>query len=74
MESNDPANDRLVRIETALMHLTHDVETMQQAIIAQQREVDALRRTLDRVQAGREREEGLLPESRDPESERPPHY
>jgi uncharacterized coiled-coil protein SlyX len=74
MQPIDPANDRLVRIESALMHLSHDVEAMHQAIISQQREVDAIRRTLDRLQERWDREEGLLPEVRDPAAEKPPHY
>ena len=44
MSSNDLPSDRIIEIESALMHLTHDVEAMQQAIVRQQREVDAIRR------------------------------
>jgi uncharacterized coiled-coil protein SlyX len=72
--SGDQQADRLVRIESALMHLSHDVEAMHEAIISQQREIDGLRRTLERLQSILEREVGLTPEVRDPAAERPPHY
>jgi uncharacterized coiled-coil protein SlyX len=74
MSSNDLPSDRIIEIESALMHLTHDVEAMQQAIVRQQREVDAIRRTLERLQAAWEGDEGLAPETRDPAAEKPPHY
>jgi uncharacterized coiled-coil protein SlyX len=74
MQPSDPATERLVRIESALMHLSHDVEAMHQALVAQQRDVDVLRQKLERLQAVWEREEGLSPEVRDPAAEKPPHY
>jgi hypothetical protein len=70
----DPQADRLVRIESALMHLSRDAEAMHDAIICQQREIDGLRRTLERLQSMWEREVGLTPEVRDPAAEKPPHY
>lgn len=73
-QAGDLPADRLVRIESALMHLSHDVEAMHEAIIGQQREIDGLRRTLERVQSIWEREVGLTPEVRDPAAEKPPHY
>jgi uncharacterized coiled-coil protein SlyX len=74
MQPTDAATDRLVRIESALMHLVHDVEAMHQALVAQNREVDAVRRALERLQAAWERDEELSPETRDPAAEKPPHY
>jgi uncharacterized coiled-coil protein SlyX len=73
-QSGDVPVDRLVRIESALMHLSHDVEAMHETIISQQREIDGLRRTLERLQSILEREVGLTPEVRDPAAEKPPHY
>jgi|HubBroStandDraft_4_1064222.scaffolds.fasta_scaffold635188_2 uncharacterized coiled-coil protein SlyX len=72
--SGDLPADRLVRIESALMHLSHDVEAMHGAIVSQQREIDGLRRTLEKLQSMWEREVGLTPEIRDPAAEKPPHY
>jgi uncharacterized coiled-coil protein SlyX len=73
-QSGDLAADRLERIESALMHLSHDVEAMHQAMLGQQREIDGLRRTVERLQSLWEREEGLTPEVRDAAAEKPPHY
>jgi uncharacterized coiled-coil protein SlyX len=72
--SGDLQADRLVRIESAFMHLSHDVEAMHEALIGQQREIDGLRRTLERLQSTWEREVRLNPEVRDPAAEKPPHY
>jgi len=74
MPPTDLPSDRIIQIESALMHLAHDVEAMQQAIVSQQREVDTIRRALESLQAVWEREEGLTPETRDPAAEKPPHY
>jgi uncharacterized coiled-coil protein SlyX len=74
MPPSDPPPDRMIQIESALMHLAHDVEAMQQAIVGQQREVDAIRRVLERLQAAWDREEGLSQETSDPAAEKPPHY
>jgi uncharacterized coiled-coil protein SlyX len=72
--SDESQSDRLVRIESALMHLSHDVEAMHEAIVSQQHEIDGLRRTLEKLQSIWEREVGLTPEIRDPAAEKPPHY
>ena len=69
-------HERLVRIETTLMHLDHDVRQMHEAILAQQRELDSLRRTVERFEVALERQgqPGIEPEVRDPAAEKPPHY
>jgi SlyX protein len=76
MDPTDSVNDRLIRLESALMHLGHDVEQMHQAILAQQRELEAFRRVIERLEAATEHEDRLAPEStvRDPAAEKPPHY
>jgi uncharacterized coiled-coil protein SlyX len=74
MQPTDPNLDRLVQIESTMMHLAHDVEAMHQALVAQQREMDAIRRLLERLQSMWEREERHSPETRDPAAEKPPHY
>lgn len=73
-ETTDPINDRLIRLESALMHVEHDFGLMHQAILAQQREIDAIRRILERFEAVIEREGRLASEVRDPAAEKPPHY
>jgi len=73
-ESSSADNDRIVRIETALMHVEHDVEQLHQALVAQQREIESFRRILERIEAALDREAGLPSEVRDPLAEKPPHY
>ena len=74
MGPTDATNDRLIRVESALMHIEHDLGQMHQAILAQQREIDAIRRILERFETAIEREAQLSSEVRDPASEKPPHY
>jgi uncharacterized coiled-coil protein SlyX len=74
MQPTEPMADRLMRLESALMHVEHDVEQMHQAIVLQQREIDMLHRALERFEATFERQERLSPEIRDPAAEKPPHY
>ena len=71
--SDRTADDRLTAIETALMHLQHDVEQVHEALVGQRRDLEdlrtgivGLRGRIDRMEAG--------PEDRDPTLERPPHY
>lgn len=66
--------DRIVHIETALMHLEHDVEQLHQALVIQQREIDGIRRILERIEATLDRDAGMPSEVRDPLAEKPPHY
>ena len=67
------ANDRLVKLETAVAHLQHDLEQMHQALVSLHSE---LRGSRDQL-ATFERRLLLLsevPEIRSPQEERPPHY
>jgi uncharacterized coiled-coil protein SlyX len=75
----DPADafsDRFVRLESALMHLTHDFEQMHQVLLAQQRDIQALQGTIEHLQSALD--ERIAPSSgsevRDPLAEKPPHY
>ena len=71
-QPSQPMDERLVRLETAVMHAEHQLDELQQALFAQQREIDDLRRALARFQETWEAPE--LPEIRDPAAEKPPHY
>ncbi len=73
MNDDASSNPRLTAIETLLMHVQHEVEQMNSAILSQQRELDALRKDIDAVRGHVERLE-VGPESRDPKLEKPPHY
>ncbi|MFN0195131.1 MAG: SlyX family protein, partial [Planctomycetaceae bacterium] len=65
--------DRFVRLETLCAHMQHDVEQMHQVLLAVQNDMKTLRLQLNRIQsqvADAQDGEG----TRDPQSERPPHY
>jgi uncharacterized coiled-coil protein SlyX len=67
-------DERLVRVETALMQLEHDVEQLNESLVAQHRSLEALRVAVERLEWRLDREGSSPPETRDPEAERPPHY
>lgn len=71
--SDDRAADRLTAIESALMHLQHDVQQLHEALVGYRRDLEALRSDIGLV---RRRVEQLEtgPEVRDPKLEKPPHY
>ena len=71
--SSDRLNDRLVHLESLLAHLQHESEQMHEVILAQQKEIDSLRRDVKRLEARFDRT-AEEPERHDPIDERPPHY
>jgi SlyX protein len=72
MERIDSLSDRLVRVETTLMHLEHDFEQLHEVVLSQNRQVEDLRRSLERLQSLLDQEGPS--EVRDPAAEKPPHY
>jgi uncharacterized coiled-coil protein SlyX len=74
MQPENSADERLVHLETALMQLEHDVEQLNQSLVAQDRALEALRVVVERLEWRLDRESPAPPETRDPEAERPPHY
>jgi uncharacterized coiled-coil protein SlyX len=74
MQPNNPLNDRLVRLETSILQLEHDVEQLNESLVAQHRAIEALRVAVERLEWRLDREGAARPETRDPEEERPPHY
>ncbi len=71
MSASPPDSDRLANIEILLSHLQHDVDKLNEALIAQQTEIREVRRSLRRVESEVDLM-GQLPS--DPLDERPPHY
>lgn len=63
----------LERLESLLMHLQHDFETLNAVVLDQQRQLTRLQQVLTRVD-DRLNRLSLDEEQRDPEAERPPHY
>ncbi len=65
--------EQLVRIESALAHLQHDVEELNKSLTEHFRRLQSFEQRFTRI----EHELVVLqegPEGRDAESERPPHY
>ncbi len=65
---SDPVDKRLTEVEIKLTLQESLLETLNQVVIAQRREIDALR---DQVQSFEQLMEGL---NENPANERPPHY
>lgn len=69
----DSQEQRLVELESLVMHLQNDLEQMHQVILQQQKELEALRRQIEKLEGRVEiAEQG--PEERDPLQELPPHF
>ena len=73
MSTPDGMQERIIELETAIAHIQHDFEQLNEMVVRQQTELADLRRLIGRLEGELERfSEG--PEKRDPLSERPPHY
>ena len=58
-------------MEAALAHTQHDLDQLNEALLAQKAQIDELRRQVEKLQSLVE----TLPEQpQDVEAERPPHY
>jgi uncharacterized coiled-coil protein SlyX len=74
MQPGNSLEDRLIRLETSMMQLEHDVEQLNESLVAQHRTLEALRVVVERLEWKLDRENPGPSETRDPEAERPPHY
>lgn len=63
---------RITEMEMGLTHLQRDFESLNEVMLAQQKIVESLQRTVERMQS--QMESVSDPEVRDAESEKPPHY
>lgn len=70
MEPNE--QDRLTQVESALMHLQHDFESLNDTLLYQQKLINELRKSVEKLTSVVENLDG--DEQRDPGEERPPHY
>ena len=73
MASGDPLEERLIRIESALAHLQHDIESLNNSLSLQFRRLQGFEARFVRIEQELE-SFAEPPEVRDPEAERPPHY
>lgn len=65
--------DRVVELETLVMHLQQDLATLNGVVIDQQKQLDSLTKRITKIDV-RVARLGDDDESRDPLDERPPHY
>ncbi|MEZ6125963.1 MAG: SlyX family protein [Planctomycetaceae bacterium] len=65
--------ERLVRLESVLAHLQHDIDSLNQALTEHFRSLQAFETRFARIEHDLQ---SLTedPETRDPGAERPPHY
>lgn len=66
-------DDRIIQLETAVAHLQHDLEQMNQALVSLHVELKGSREQMTRFER-KLQQLGEPPEIRDPGDERPPHY
>jgi SlyX protein len=65
--------ERVIELESAVAHLQHELDQINEVVLRQQAEVHALTNTLRRLE-GRLALLSQEPEERLPSEERPPHY
>lgn len=65
--------ERIIKLETIVMHLQHDIEQLNAATLAQQKEIKSLKQYIERLQSRLDQADDD-PEARDLREERPPHY
>ena len=70
---DDSPYDRLIELESLVMHLQNDLEQMNNVILGQQQEMKSLHQRIQQLES-RLAETAEGPEKRDPLEERPPHY
>lgn len=72
-DSDNHVETRLERIESALAHLQHDVDSLNASLTRHFQRLQSFEDRFTRIEHEIESlSEG--PESRDPEAEKPPHY
>jgi uncharacterized coiled-coil protein SlyX len=70
----DRLRERVVELETLYMHLQRTLGDLDQAVVAQQRQIDALEQRIAALTSELNSLSGSVVEERKPEDERPPHY
>lgn len=73
-ERLQPALERIVELETLYTHLQRTLGDLDQAVLAQQRQIETLSKRVASLAGDLNRLAGSEPEVRKPEDERPPHY
>ncbi len=71
MPDKNPLMDRIITLESALMHLQHDLEKIGQVVLDQQKQIEQQQLQIDRFE---EKISQSQDEFIDPLDEKPPHY
>ena len=72
-EDVEQLNSRLVELESRFMHLERTLEELNQVLLQQHRQVELLKRAMEKLDAQLTAVEGA-DIARTPEEDRPPHY
>ena len=73
-ESRDPLAARVVELETLITHVQRTLGELDQVVLAQQKQIDALGRKIDGLSVELHARGTSTVEGRKPEDEKPPHY
>lgn len=71
--ADDSTIQRLERIESALAHLQHDLDAINQSLTLQYQRLQGFEHRFSKIESELESLQED-PEVRDPDAERPPHY
>ena len=72
--AGDRLHERMVDLETLLMHVQRTLGDLDQVVLAQQKQIEALERKIGLLSSDLNSLSGSLPDERKPEDEKPPHY
>ena len=70
----DQLNERVVALETLLTHLQRTVGELDQVVLAQQKRIETLERSIGALRAELSSLAGAAQQTSKPEDEKPPHY
>jgi SlyX protein len=73
MSKSDGMQEQIVELESAIAHLQHDYDQLNEMVVRQQAEIGELKRSIGRLE-GELEQLAERPEKRDLLAERPPHY
>ena len=73
-QSVDRLNQRVIELEALFMHLQRTTTELDQAVLAQQKRLEAIDRKIAALGAELNSVAGSITEERKPEDEKPPHY
>lgn len=72
--AEEPLGPRVVQLETLFMHLQRTLGELDQVVLAQQKQIEALAQKIGGLKGDLNTLSGSIPDERKPEDEKPPHY